>query len=301
MPKYVCLGYRATLTLTGKDSAAFLQGMVSNDVSTIAPDRAITAALLTPQGKFLYDLFMATRDGKILLDADAAHADELLVLLAHYRLRADAWIDKQPDYEIIACFGDKAPEIFDLKAQAGQASPMGKHSLAMVDPRLANLGVRIFLHDEDRALLDRPDLHEATEHDYHHFRLSLGIPDGSLDVRRNSDLLLEGNADALNGVSWSKGCYMGQEVTARTHYRGAIKKRLIPVRIEGGRPDFGAPVFHEGKEIGEMRGAQDEVGLALLDLSATKEAIASSTPFTCGNTRLAPFVPAWIRGILIES
>ena len=122
-------------------------------------------------------------------------------------------------------------------------------------------------------------------------RLALGLPDGSRDMEAEKSLLLEAGFDELNGASWSKGCYMGQELTARTRYRGLVKRRLVPVTVEGALPAPGTPVFRGEAEVGTMRSGLGSQGMALLRL----EAINAGAPLRCGGASLTPRLPAWMH------
>jgi folate-binding protein YgfZ len=127
---------------------------------------------------------------------------------------------------------------------------------------------------------------------YDALRLPLGVPDGSRDLQVEKALLLENGFDELNGVDWKKGCYMGQELTARTKYRALIKKRLFPVRIEGALPDPGTPVVRDGEEVGELRSGTGDRALAMLRLDAVR---GNGPPLTAGGARLLPETPPWMR------
>ena len=144
--------------------------------------------------------------------------------------------------------------------------------MAFVDPRLAALGVRCILPRADiRCALEGTGLAEAGFPAYDRLRLELGVPDGSRDLVPEKSILLESGFDELNGVDWQKGCYIGQELTARTKYRGLIKKRLMPVEIDGPAPAPGTIVTADGREVGEMRSSRDGLGLALLRLEPVVE------------------------------
>jgi hypothetical protein len=129
----------------------------------------------------------------------------------------------------------------------------------------------------------------ATPEDWDRHRLAAGVPDGSKDMEADRSILLEAGFDELAGVSWSKGCYMGQELTARTKYRGLVKRRLVPVRVEGALPAPGSPVLRDGVEVGTMRSGRDGVGLASLRLDAI------GATLHCVDATLVPSVPAWMR------
>ena len=128
----------------------------------------------------------------------------------------------------------------------------------------------------------------AFEADWDRHRLALGLPEGSRDLEAEKSVLLEAGFDELRGVSWTKGCYMGQELTARTKYRGLLKRRLVPVVVGGNLPAPGTPVLRNGTEVGTMRSGRDQAGLAVLRLEALREVL------TCGDATLTPRIPEWM-------
>ena len=153
-----------------------------------------------------------------------------------------------------------------------------------VDPRLAALGARGYLPAEMLPV------ETGSRADYDRLRISLGVPDGSRDLPVERAILLENGFDELNAIDWDKGCYMGQELTARTRYRGLVRKRLMPVTIEGPAPEFGAPLLLGDKEAGEMRSASGDIGLALVRLEALGQGALTS-----GASRLTPAKPDWAK------
>ncbi len=254
--------------VTGEDRTAFLQGLVSNDVTAGQPGRAVFAALLTPQGKWLADFFLFAEGERLLLDCARDQAGLLVTTLSRFRLRAKV------------ALGDVS-DGFAVQAGWGGA-PMPESAIAAPDPRLAEAGWR--------ALSPAPLGADADEAAYDLHRLSLGLPDGARDMEAQKSVLLEGGFDELAGVSWTKGCYMGQELTARTKYRGLLKKRLFPVVITGPLPAPGTPVTQEGAEVGEMRSGRDGLGLALLRI----EAVEAGGAMACGEAALTPRIPGWM-------
>jgi tRNA-modifying protein YgfZ len=256
---------RAVMEIEGEDRVAFLQGLVSNDVTQVEPGRAVWAALLTPQGKWLAEFFIFAAGDRLLLDCEQRLAPDAAQRLLRYRLRSKVAVRLREDLQIYAAW-DGEPRT---------------ETLAAPDPRLPAAGWRI--------LSATPITETAGFEDWDRHRLGLGLPDGSRDLESEKTILLEAGFDELNGVSWSKGCYMGQELTARTRYRGLIKRRLVPVAIEGTLPAPGTAVLRDGTEIGTMRSGCDGIGLAVLRLDALNDSLV------CGGARLVPRIPAWMR------
>ena len=256
---------RAVIELSGEDRVSFLQGLVSNDVTEAVPGHAVWAALLTPQGKWLADFFILTEGERLLLDCEAGQVAMLAQRLARFRLRARVNVQPVP-LLVHAAWGDIAPEL----------------GIVALDPRTPDAGWRV--------LSQAPMRTNATAADWDRHRLRLGLPDGSRDLEAEKTTLLEAGFDELHGVSWTKGCYMGQELTARTKYRGLLKRRLVPVQIDGPVPHVGMPVLRAGLEVGAMRSGIEGFGMALLRL----DAIVAGT-LVCGEAVLYPAPPAWMQ------
>jgi tRNA-modifying protein YgfZ len=265
------LAHRGIVAIGGEDRRSFLQGLISNDIQQCTPDHPLYAALLTPQGKFLHDLFILDEQKVFLVDCESARADDLLKRLNTYKLRAKVTLENVVnDYEVWAMWGK------DLTVPA---TP-----LSFADPRLPQLGQRMIVKKENAP--EQGQQEEFAAYDKH--RIMLGVPDGSRDMIVEKSTLLECNLDRLNAISWTKGCYMGQELTARMHHRGLVKKRLFPVTLEGPAPAFGALITLNGEEIGDMRSSRENVGLALLNIDKTQQALTEKATMLCGETRLTP-------------
>ncbi len=282
---------RGVVQVGGSDRQNFLQGIVSNDVTKVAAERAVWSAFLTPQGKFLHEFFLAEWQDAFLLDCEAARLPDLLRRLSIYRLRSQVTLeDASGRLAVAALFGTGTLETLKLAAEPGTAATFAG-GLAFVDPRLAALGARAILPAEGAAAaLEAAGFGPADLADYDRLRISQGAPDGSRDLEVEKSILLENGFDELHGVDWDKGCFMGQELTARTHYRALIKKRLMPVEIDGPAPAPGTPVLAGDKEAGVMRTAVDGLGLALLRLE-----YLDAAPFTAGEAKLTPRKPDWAK------
>lgn len=288
---YTRLDQRAVIELGGEDRRAFLQGLVSNDMARVAPDRAVWTALLTPQGKFLFDLFVVERGEVFLLDVEAGRADELRKKLSMYKLRSKVRITPAEQVAVFAVMGDGAAGILGLGREAGGAEEFAGGTV-FVDPRHPDVGLRALLPaDGGPRVLEANGFAAAGFDAWDMARLRLGLPDGSRDLTVDKAILLENGFEELNGVDFQKGCYMGQELTARTKYRGLVKKRLLPVEIDGPCPEPGSDIHFGDAEAGEMRSASGTLGLALIRLDQFRA--SGGVGLTCGTTRLTVRKPAW--------
>jgi folate-binding protein YgfZ len=292
---FVALDERGLLAVAGEDRRAFLQGLISNDVEKVTAERAIHAALLTAQGKYLHDFFVVALGETLILDGEAARLADLQRRLGLYRLRAKVTLEPAAEsLAVFAAFGRDALAALDLPDNPGAATPFAG-GIAFVDPRLAALGARLVAPSAPTtAALSALGFAEAPFASYDRLRLGHGVPDGSRDLTVEKAILLESGYDELNGVDWQKGCYIGQELTARTKYRGLIKKRLMTVRVEGALPAPGTKVMLGDQEAGELRSGQDGIALALLRLDAVAAASAGQT-LVAGTARLMPIKPDWAQ------
>jgi folate-binding protein YgfZ len=283
VPSFSLVSHRSVIAVGGPDRVDFLQGLISNDTTKVAPGRAIWAALLTPQGRFLNDMFVA--DGgndTLLLETERERTAALARKLGLYKLRSKVTVeDRSAAMEVAVVFGPGAEKV-----------PPIEGATAFVDPRLAELGVRVLAPAGQAAtLLAARGCTDTPLAAYDALRLELGVPDGSRDLIVDKALLLENGFDELNGVDWQKGCYMGQELTARTKYRALIRKRLFPVRIEGALPAPGTSIYKDGQEVGELRSGSGQRALAMLRL----EAVTAGQKLMAGDVGVLPEIPAWMR------
>ena len=282
---------RGLLLLGGEDRSKFLQGLVSNDVRKLAPTQAIWAALLTPQGKYLHDFFIAELADGWLIDGEGARIADLKRRLGMYKLRAKIVLEDVSDrFELLQAWGPDAGVPFGL-AEPGQ-SMQREGAVAFVDPRIADLGIRLIAPKGTGAgLLEALGYAPGAIADWDRRRLGHGVPDGSRDMLLEKAILLENGFDELHGVAWDKGCYIGQELTARTKYRGLIKKRLMPVAIDGPLPEPGTPILRDGQEAGEIRSGRGDLALALVRL----DALETGTILSAGDATVRPHRPDWAK------
>ena len=294
LASFVRLASRGVLRIEGPDARSFLQGLISNDVGAVKPDHAVWAAFLTAQGKYLHDFFICESGGALLLEAEAGRLADLKRRLSLYRLRSRVSIEEVgPALSVWALTGEAAATQAGLaSASAGAAAPLGD-GIVFIDPRLAAAGLRALLPGEagEAALIAR-GFERAQPGAYDALRIFLGLPDGSRDMLVEKSLLLECGFDELGGIDWNKGCFLGQELTARTRWRGLVKRRLLPMRVEGTIPQPGTPISVDGQTVGEVRSGAEGWALALLRLNALP-AISEADGVTVGEARLVPHVPVW--------
>lgn len=279
---------RGLINVGGPEAVSFLQGLISNDVTKVGPDRAIYAALLTPQGKFLHDFFIIASGDGVLLDCEAERRADLFTRLKRYRLRSKVELaDVTDDWAVLAAWGGDVLTTLGLPSDLGAAVALGGGT-AFTDPRHAGLGARVIVPAAESNSL--PAGLELTERsDYERLRLSLGIPGGSADMPVERAFLLESGFDELHGIDWKKGCYVGQEVTARTKYRGLLRRRLAPISVEGVPQPDETRIFADGRDVGELRTLMDGQGLAMIRL----DAISTGATLTCGEALVTASVPDW--------
>ncbi len=254
---------RAVLSLMGEDAAAFLQGLVTQDVTGAAP---VFAALLTPQGKILFDFILVPAAGGYLVDCDAAAAPALLKRLTMYKLRARV----------------------TLAAETGLGVFIGPREgarAAYADPRLPSLPARMIAPQGAAPAAD--DAYDAR-------RLAAGVPEFGRDFAGEEVFLLDVNYDALSGVSYKKGCFVGQEVTSRMKRKGEVRKRTLI--ISGAALQKGAAVVAGGVAIGEVMSVRGGAGLALTRTDRLAEACAEGVEITCGGAAARLEAPAYLDG-----
>ena len=263
---FAVLDSRALLRVTGPDWRSFLQGLLSNDVEALPEGEQRFAALLTPQGRFLFDMFIIAGADGALLDVQAAQRSALAARLQIYRLRAKVEIGLA-DGQVCALWGVE-------QAPAGWAA----------DPRLPALGFR------GVGMSPPPGAAVRDEAAYGAFRLGLGTPDPASDCIPDKTYPIEADFDLLNGIDFRKGCYVGQETTSRMKRRGGIRSRMLPVVFEGPAPPFGTDVLAGDLRAGELLSGADGRAMALLRLDRIRgaELTADGRP-----VRIDP--PSWLE------
>ncbi len=288
--------FRSPVAVEGEDRQAFLQGLISNDTRRVTETQAVFSAFLTPQGKFLHDFSVAEVGGRYLLDPEVERRADLIKRLSMYRLRSKVKVvDSAADWAVVVFAGPGALARLGLGPTPGLAKPLAG-GVVFVDPRLPALGARAFLpRAEAEATAREAGFTAGPIEEHERLRVTLGVPSGSRDLVPDKGILLENGFEELHAIDWDKGCYMGQELTARTRYRGLVRKRLLPVEISGAAPAPGTALMLGGVEAGELRsiGPDGQSGLAMVRLEHLDRARAEG--LTAGEATLRPSVPDWMR------
>jgi tRNA-modifying protein YgfZ len=280
---YALLAARGIVRVAGVDAKKLLQGLITNDMERIGPGAALHAALLSPQGKILFEFFVAGGDSEFLLETGAAEAANLSKRLSLYKLRAKVEISTAcGPYAVFALWGDVAPPPVALPG-----------ATVFVDPRLPELGVRIIAPPAaEGALAAATGARRATEEAWHRHRIGLGVPEAGRDYRLGDTFLHEANYDQLNGVSFSKGCFIGQEVASRMQHRGGGRKRVVQVEGDTALAP-NAPITAGSVTLGSIGSVDGNRALALLRLDRAAEAFAKGAGLTAAAVPVRLSKPAW--------
>jgi folate-binding protein YgfZ len=274
---------RGFLRVGGAAARSFLQGLVTNDVDKVDPTTPIYAALLTPQGKFLHDFLIVQIGDSLVLDLGADRVQDLLRRLTMYRLRAAVDLDDVTDaLRVVGIFGGVV-EGFSTKLPG----------TVVHDPRSATLGYRLYSEADPQAEIEALGGRFVEFEHYEALRVAAGVPDGSRDIPVEKAFPLEYGFDALGAVSYDKGCYVGQELTARTHNRGKVKKALYRLRFEDEPPAAGTAILAGATEVGEILTSADSFALAHVRIDATeKKQTLSAADLSIVECVKAPIKPA---------
>jgi hypothetical protein len=264
---------RAVIAVGGPDWRSFLQGLLTNDVESLAPGEARFAGLLTPQGRLLYDMFLVGREDEAFLDVEAEHRDAIVQRLSMYRLRAKVEIAL-----------DDSP-VSVLFAPDGGTPPQPAEPRWVRDPRLAELGWRGYAASAPPGAAFVPEAEREAQ------KLRLGVP-GPADWGTDKTYPIEANFDLLNGIDFGKGCFVGQETTSRMKRRGQVKSRMLPISFDGPAPAYGAEILAGELRAGHVLSGGEGRAMAMLRLD---RALSGSLTVEGRQARADP--PAWFEAV----
>jgi len=249
---------RAILYLNGEDTKEFLQNLISNDINKVSESNTCFASLLSPQGKFLYEFIIIKHKSGYLIDCEKAQAEGLYKQLSIYKLRSKVEILNLSNEFVVAAFSHEKFLTFDKAKDSAGFTLKYREDPIFLDPRNKQLGARLIINLEKLYLsLKKLDLHDTNLSEYYSFSHKLGIVPKDLNRLQNKLFGIECNYEELNGIDFKKGCYVGQENTARIKLKNKLSKRLFPIDIIKGKVNEGESIYYNNNEIGKVLIDQD--------------------------------------------
>jgi len=264
MNNLIALETRAILEISGIDRKKFLQGLITNDVNLASKEQLIYSAMLNSVGRFLYDFFIFDDGEKLFLDCQKSRRDEILKKFSFYKLKSQIQIQENNELQIYFC----------------REKNIDKNVFQFSDPRCQNFGYRIY-SQISKKLKTAPD-----ETDYNFWRILNKIAEGENDLTYEKSIIAEFNFDNLNAINYQKGCYIGQELTARTHYMGQVRKKIFHIKIitQSNKVEKNCEISCAGKNVGVVLSSvfyeNNLYALALIKIDEHAENIAEITELT---------------------
>ncbi|CAN7275009.1 YgfZ/GcvT domain-containing protein [Rhizobium leguminosarum] len=267
----VFLKDRSLLFVSGAEAQSFLQNLITTDITSLGPDEARPGALLTPQGKILFDFMVWQHGDGYMIETDAGQRDSLLKRLAMYKLRAAVTLAPSTEEGVTVCWGEDAEGVRD--------------SQGVLDSRFAKAGL---------TLTRRAGRHgDGKEALYDALRISHGIVTSGSDFALQDAFPHDVLMDFNGGLSFRKGCYVGQEVVSRMQHRGTARRRVVTVSAATDLPGTGTEITAAGKPVGTLGSVEGGSGLAIVRIDRAGAAMAAGTPLLAGETPVSLILPAW--------
>ena len=284
---------RAILYVNGQDARDFLQNLISNDINKVTDSSSCFASLLTPQGKFLYEFIVVKHKSGFFIDCEKSQSEEILKQLNLYKIRSNVEILNLSNEFVVASFGyEKYLSIDNTKDILGFTMRYREDPIVL-DPRNKNLGARLIINLEKLYLsLKKLELKDDKIENYYKQSHKLGIVPKNLNKLKNKLFGIECNFEELNGIDFKKGCYVGQENTARIKLKNKLSKRLLPVEIINGKLDEGETVYCNEIEIGKIL-INEEYPFALIKFS--NENFNKDVTLKSKNGSFKIFIPEWLK------
>lgn len=273
------------LIVEGADRKKFLQGLISNDIYKLGPQVGIYSALLTPKGKFLFDFFLTEQNNGIFIECTSNKIESLKLKLEIYKLRSNIKIETSVEKKSFILSKTLKPEIEKFN--------INDKFVVFDDPRLPKKLIKLYCSEKDFEKINKNlKLKSIEEKDFRNFEIINFLPNFSDLIGEDSFFLLELRFNKLNGICWEKGCYMGQELTARTKYRANVKKRIYGIKIEGELDRNKNEIFLDQKIMGHILIDNGCFGIAMIKIT-DEEVLNSKIEFSSGNAQIFPVVPKW--------
>ncbi|MDB0045743.1 folate-binding protein [Candidatus Pelagibacter sp.] len=293
MEKVYILEDRGILYINGADANEFLQNMISNDINKVNEDNSCFASLLTPQGKFLFAFIVVKHKSGYFIDCEKSQTEALFKQLSIYKLRAKVEIMNLSNEFVIAAFShEKFLKFKGVKDQPGNTIKYREDPI-LLDPRNKDLGARLIINLEKLYLsLKKLELKDSPITEYYELSHELGIAQKEMNKLQNKLFGIECNFEELNGIDFKKGCYVGQENTARIKLKNKLSKRLLAIQLISGKLTEGASIYANDIEIGKVL-INDEYPFALIKY--LDENFKKDSELKSENSILRIKMPNWIR------
>ena len=284
---------RAILYVNGQDATDFLQNLISNDINKVTDNSSCFASLLTPQGKFLYEFIVVKHKSGFFIDCEKSQSEEILKQLNLYKIRSKVEILNLSNEFVVASFGYEKYLSLDNSKDILGFTMKYREDPIILDPRNKNLGARLIINLEKLYLsLKKLELKDDKIEYYYNQSHKLGIVPKNLNKLKNKLFGIECNFEELNGIDFKKGCYVGQENTARIKLKNKLSKRLLPVEIIDGKLDEGETVYCNEIEIGKIL-INEEYPFALIKFS--NENFNKDLTLKSKNASFKIFIPEWLK------
>ena len=265
--KKIKLDDRIIIEIIGTDTKDFLQPLITNNIDLVSSKKSIYAALLSPQGKYIFDFFIFENSisGHLSIDCAKNRCAELLEKLNIYKLRYKINFNINNNISIFSIYGTDYSELeLNLKEVSLEGSTEKiNNNIILVDPRNKKLGLRIY-SDLSSPIEGFNKIPDGEKSDLDYIRIELSVPNPDLDLEIEKSFLIENNFEFINAIDFKKGCYVGQENTARQKYRGTAKKKLFLIRIIGNDIINGTKIYYNERVVGTMRSSCKDIGLATI-------------------------------------
>ncbi len=262
------------IEIKGVDSSNFLQGLITNDINKCSKENTIYSCLLTPQGKFLADFFISKIEDTYLIEINKKYYDQFLDRLDLYKLRSDVQFKNIKNLKSIIVFNNKIITKIDKLIE-------------FLDPRHKDIGRKIYLKDDS---IIPPYLKKESYNFYKKILMKNLIPNTSDDLIVNKSLLLENNFQNINSIDWNKGCYIGQEITARMKYRSLLKKQIYVLELLSGEINVGDNILENDIIIGNVISKVENYILCMLKIDHVKNKILNKEKMKLNSTTLLQFL-----------
>ena len=284
---------RGILFINGVDAKEFLQNLISNDINKVNEERSCFASLLTPQGKFLFAFIIIKHKSGYFIDCEKSQIEALFKQLTIYKIRSKVEIMNLSNEFVVAAFNREKFLIFEgTKDEAGHTIKYREDSI-FLDPRNKDLGARLIINLEKLYLsLKKLDLKDSPIHEYYQLSHGLGIPQKDMNMLQNKLFGIECNFEEMNGIDFKKGCYVGQENTARIKLKNKLLKRLFPIQLIEGELELDQSIYNDEFEIGKVL-INNEYPFALVKFLDNN--FSEENEFKSKDAKFKIKIPNWIK------